>query len=435
MHRFASLGRLGFALALFFLPFDHVSAAEHRAEGQLRVAADEVIEDDLYCFGDEITIDGRVKGDVVAFGRLVRINGTVEGDLIGAAQAIVINGTVNDDIRIAGQVLKLDEECAVGDDVFAAGFSLQASEGSSVDGELVFAGYQALLAGRFGDVTAGLVNCEISGTLDGDVKLEVGRDETGAHAYTGGSPPPISFPNVPPGLTIRDTARIAGGLEYEAPSEADIAAGAEVVGETTHELQPAEPPPTPAEKIFSVLRRSASLLVVGLGALLIVPTWINGMSENVKARPATCLGLGAAGIGGFVVSPLIILVAMVVLAVLAGFLRLTGLVPVFIVLGLSSSAILLVGFWLLTSYIAEIVLSVVAGNWLLNLAKPTLGNNRFLSLLAGLILLALLSAVPYLGSIVGWVVVLLGVGALVCWMFRGTTTAKPTPDAQGMSSS
>ena len=37
-----------------------LSAAEFRAEEQSVVESDEVIEDDLYIFGDEVTIDGQV---------------------------------------------------------------------------------------------------------------------------------------------------------------------------------------------------------------------------------------------------------------------------------------------------------------------------------------------------------------------------------------
>ena len=84
-----------------------------------------------------------------------------------------------------------------------------------------------------------------------------------------------------------------------------------------------------------------------------------------------------------------------------------------------------VGFWFFTTYLAEVVFGFFAGSWLLGLAKPTLGENRFLSLLVGLLLLALISTVPYLGSIVGWLVVLFGLGALVGWMI-GKRRSDPT---------
>ena len=62
------------------------------------------------------------------------------------------------------------------------------------------------------------------------------------------------------------------------------------------------------------------------------------------------------------------------------------------------------------------LLSFLVGSWLLGLVKPTPAENRFVSFLAGLVLLALICSVPYLGTIVGWFVILFGLGALVHWM-------------------
>jgi len=209
-------------------------AIEFRTDERLMIETDETIEDDLYVFGDEVTINGEVQGDVVAFARLLKMNGRVEGDLIAAAQAIVISGTVTDDARIAGQALKIDKGAAIGDDVIGAAFSMEAVATSAIGGDLVYAGYQAKLAGDIaGKTRAGIANCEISGHLGGDVDLGIGVDPAGSHAYTGGSPPPISIPSVPPGLTIRDVATLDGNLTFESPQEAEIVDGAHRSVETS----------------------------------------------------------------------------------------------------------------------------------------------------------------------------------------------------------
>ena len=431
MKRYVVRALLPFAALAWFLliGFQGLSGAEFRGDERPVVNVDEVIEDDLYIFGDEVTVDGEVKGDVIAFGRLIRMNGSVEGDFIAAGQSIVISGAVGDDVRMAGQVLKIDQDAAITDDVIAAGFSLEIAKASSVGGDLVYGGYQALLAGGVsGKVKGAMANCEVSGNIGSDVDLKVDGDQTGPQAYTIGSPPPISFPNVPPGLTVRDTAKIDGSLKYESRDEADISVGAQITGGIKHERPrvQATRPPTLFEKALSVLGKYATLLIVGLCVVLVAPRWTRRMSDNIKTRPLASLGLGVAGIVGFIVLLLVILVALIVLAVVAGLVKLTGLVPVVIVLGLSGGAMLVVGFWFFTAYLAEIVLSCFAGSWLLGLASPTLGENRFLSLLVGLVLLALISSVPYLGSIVGWLVVLFGLGALVVWIFW-KRPPEPTP--------
>ena len=68
------------------------SAAEYRTGKHVKVAAEETIKDDLYAFGETITIDGIVEGDLIAFAKDIIINGEVRGDLIGAGQTIEATG-------------------------------------------------------------------------------------------------------------------------------------------------------------------------------------------------------------------------------------------------------------------------------------------------------------------------------------------------------
>jgi hypothetical protein len=320
---------------------------------------------------------------------------------------------------MAGQVLKIDSNASIADDLIAAGFSLEIGEASTVGGDIVYAGYQAQLAGDVGGyVNGAMANCEIIGNISGDVNLNVNGDEAGGQAYTAGGPPPVSFPSVPPGLTIRSTARLDGELKYTSPKEANTEEGAVIAGEVTHERPELEPqtPPTLAEKAMKAFGKFGTLLIVGLGVVLVAPGWTRRLSDNIQTRPLASLGLGAAGMIGFVVLLFVILLAMIILAIAAGVVKLTGLVPVAIVLGLSGGVMLTAGFWFFTTYLAAVVVSFFVGSWLLCFVNPALSENRFLSLLVGLVLLGVISYVPFLGSIVGWVVVLLGLGALVGWL-------------------
>ena len=106
-----------------------LGAADFRGGDEVVVAADEVIDDDLYAAGETIRIEGTVRGDVIAAGQQVVISGTVEGDLMACGQAVVVTGRVGDDIRMAGMALQLGDGATVSDDVIAAGFSLEAARG------------------------------------------------------------------------------------------------------------------------------------------------------------------------------------------------------------------------------------------------------------------------------------------------------------------
>ncbi len=94
--------------------------AAQMEEGEVyRLAAGEVVADDLYVSAGEIYIDGTVEGDLVAFGGYIEVNGEVTGDLISSGGGIVVNGKVGDDVRAAGAGIRING--SVGDDLLVAG--------------------------------------------------------------------------------------------------------------------------------------------------------------------------------------------------------------------------------------------------------------------------------------------------------------------------
>ena len=110
--------------------------AEVRQGNEVLIAKDEVIDDDVYIFAQQVTVNGTINGDLVVFGRQIKINGSVDGDLIAAAQQILVNGKVSDDVRIAGQVLTLEDNADLGDDLIAASYSLECTKASQIGGEV-----------------------------------------------------------------------------------------------------------------------------------------------------------------------------------------------------------------------------------------------------------------------------------------------------------
>src|SRR5688500_5659542 len=79
-------------------------AFETRAGDSVHVKEGEVIEGDLYAFGEIVKVDGTIKGDLIAFGGQISVKGTVEGDIAAAGQTVLIEGHIGDDARLAGQV-------------------------------------------------------------------------------------------------------------------------------------------------------------------------------------------------------------------------------------------------------------------------------------------------------------------------------------------
>ncbi|MFI7743540.1 hypothetical protein [Kocuria rhizosphaericola] len=393
-------------------------AAEFRGEDRVVVAADEVVDDDLYVTGETVVVDGTVRGDLLVAGGSVTINGTVEGDLMAAAQTVVIEGTVGDDARVASQVLLLGEQARVTDDLITAGYSLETRPGAEIGGDVLLGAYQALLAGAVdGDVTAGAAALALAGTIGGDVQADVGSaDEVGAAwAPTTG----VAVPQVDPGLTLTDAARLGGDLSYRSGTEGEIAPGTEIAGEVVYEPvaveEEAAAPTGALALLIAGLRLFVTLLLVGLLALWLLPRTMTGAAGALRARPWLSLGWGALAIAGTAVAVLAVLVVSILLAIALGWLTLAGLAAAVVAAGVVLDLVLVLGLVLAVALLAPVVVGYTAGGLLLRDTAPQHFGKRVLALALGLLIYVLLRAVPFLGPVVALLVALFGVGALVVW--------------------
>lgn len=417
--RFSRLGiQAAWLLAALHLNVS-AEAAEFRTGEQVTIGADQVIEDDLYVTGGTVTVQGRVMGDVVASGRVVRIEGTVEGDLIAAGQVVVIAGEVFDDVRIAGMTLKLDERARVGDDLIAAGFSFESAANSQVGGKTYLTGYQALIGGvHHQDLEAALVGLRIEGHIIGLVDATV-ESEAGPAWWAGFMQSPEPLPAVDPGLILTEGARIEGDLSYESKSAAIIADGAQVTGETHHEVKAKEPVQrlTAGQRFGRALRWFAVLFLVGAALLWLVPDKIVGIASTIVDRPLASLGWGVVTLLGFPVAMILILLLTLLLTVAFGLMTLGKAVALILVLGLVIEILLVAKLWIAVSYLVPAVVSFAGGRWLLT-RGGRVGRNLYLSLLVGLAILLLVSLIPVLGTVVRCLVVLIGLGASALWSVR-----------------
>jgi cytoskeletal protein CcmA (bactofilin family) len=393
-------------------------AAEVRGGEQFVLKADETVADDLYVFGQQITIDGTVEGDLIVFGQQITVNGTVSGDVIAAGQTVVIAGPA-EGARIAGQVLKLTSKAKLDRDLVAAGFSLECEPGSSIGGDVLYGGFQTLLAGDIeDDLRGGMANCKLSGTIGGDIDVEVGGEGADMPPTAFGPPPPVAFPSVPSGLTISDTAKLRGKLTYQGPQEAKIDPKAEVAGPVdyrpqVHQAGQAPPPKTWVQKALERLRHLACVAVVGLAALLVMPNWTRAWADNVRTRPGMSLLGGVLGVLGFIALLVVAAVAIVLAAILFGVTTLAELVPLVVVGGLVSYAALIVGFWLLAAFLGEAIAGLALGR---TAVRGEGFGPRFAALLLGLVLLGLVLSIPNAAPWIAMIVFVFGFGGFCLWL-------------------
>lgn len=381
------------------------------------------VEKDVYLAGDEITIDGTVKGDAILAGALVALNGFVEGDLIAAGQSVVVNGTVQDDVRIAGEVLLLKNQAQVKDDMIAAGLSLESQPQTSIGGTLTVASGQALLAGTIDqDVVGGMGGLTLKGTVGQDMVVTVDDNQTWKPLF--GPSPRIKIPDVPGGLTLTDSAQVKGGLTYRSPTTATLSDGSQVTGKITHQQTPEwEPTPTkPTNIVLDQLERLLTIGLVGGGLLWVFPKWTDGLTQNIQARPLRTIGWG-------IVTSVLVGVVSVVIAVLTILsfivlvLTLQGLAWPVLGVGTLANLALWVGIGSFASLIAPVLISNLGGRWLCSQFNLNQTANRFIPFLMGVVVLMLITAIPLIGGIMSFVIILLGLGAL--WNWGKSRVVKP----------
>jgi cytoskeletal protein CcmA (bactofilin family) len=434
MNRVSKLFVVFSLLALFLLTLTTpASAFDGRSGENVIIKSDEVIDDDLYITAGTFVLDGTVNGDLIALGQTITINGKVDGDVMAAGQTVLVNGTVTGAVRMAGSVLLLGEQASVGGDVIATGYSLETRAGSTIGQDLVFAGGQILLAGDVArNVQAATSALELRGAVGGNVDADVGETDAG---YAGPSPTlfmpesPVPVPTVNPGLTIAQSAKVEGNLKYKQSRELVFPAGA-VAGKATR-TQPATntavaPPETTGQRVLTwglnALRASVTLILIGLFLLWLFPNFMQGWSRRLQSAVWPSLGWGVAAYIIFFLALLLIAVLIVLGGLLFGVLTLGGVAGTIISVGVLSFLALILGFVLVTSFVAKVVFSQALGRWLLARVNSPLVEHRFWPMVIGVVVTVVVIAlfrfplIPgFLGTFLNFVVILFGLGALWLW--------------------
>jgi hypothetical protein len=167
---------------------------------------------------------------------------------------------------------------------------------------------------------------------------------------------PMTRPNVAPGLTVAEGARIAGNLEYSSTYDLDIPASA-VAGQVTR-VQPevsegqAKAAPTPAQEAgkwaLDLLRAIVTLVLFGLLLGWLAPVFLKTASSKLQTQTWPSLGWGAIAWAAFFFALLLIVIIMIAGGIIFGVLTLGGVSGAIIWLGILSLFALIVIFVLAT---------------------------------------------------------------------------------------
>ena len=366
--------RLSLALMIAFLltllGASVAHAADFRTDTSITIGEGEVIDDDLYLLGTTIIVNGTVNGDVFAAGTTIEINGAVNGNVSLAGNDVTINGTVSQGARVAANSVTI--------------------AGMIAEDALLLSNTAGVIPG--GEIGRDLILTVATATIDGTVERRVaGVADRVTHTGSIGAEFDMSLSN----LVITDGASIGGDLTYRSEKEAEIAGGAEIGGETMHEMVAEATDIDVGFSFDSIAVGVAGLVmtaVYGTVLLLVFPRLTISASNQLLENPLMSIGMG---IVFLIVVPIVSVLVMITV--------------VGIPLGLI--ALLLYGIALFS---AQIFVGMTIGRLILSFIAD--GNRRliqFLGLLIGLLILFGISFIPYVGPWAPLIVVILGLGGLM----------------------
>jgi hypothetical protein len=167
----------------------------------------------------------------------------------------------------------------------------------------------------------------------------------------------------------------------------------------------------------------ATLLLVGLLLAWIAPNLTKKSAEKLQARPLHSLGWGIVSFFALLFALFALIVVMILLAIVLIFLTLGALAAIELVTGFLAAFSLVFGFVIAAVLISKIVVSYFGGRLILASIKPEWAKSSLWPLLLGLVIFVFLAAIPfYVGGLINFIAILLGLGALWMW---GSELVKP----------
>jgi hypothetical protein len=336
------------------------------------VPAGETIDDTLVVAADSVIVDGTITGDLIAGGRQVTIRGTVKGNLFAFASQVDIEGTVEG--SIIGFAQTLETRGQVGRNVYAFAQTAAISRDARIGGNAAVFAADTDIEGTVGqDFTS------YSGRVDG--RPSIGRN---FFARAGS-------------VSLHAPAHIGGTLtaKVNRPENALIESGVTADGRT--DIQVVPPAPSRYSTASFYLRQLiwlAAAFITGLTLFWLLPGFAR---INLDTSTALLLA-GGVGFLTLVVTPIAAVVAAVTLV------------------GLPIGLIMLTA-WMIAGYLAKILIAGFLGRSLLashNDAQPP----GALALLAGLIPVFVAINLPYVGGVINFILIVLGLGAFVITTYQ-----------------
>ena len=322
---------------------------------------------------NETSKDSYKNSDVYLMGDNVTIDYVVDGNLFVMADTVTINSKIGGDAFIMAKTINVGDQAYIFSNLFAMADSID-------------------IKGVVYDVYALAQNFTVSnGYIYRDAKLccnTININGTiGRNAF-------VSCSNINFNTDKNDKGIIYGDLTYSTPSELSFDKNI-VNGNVTYKAPKVSPEKSVREIVAIYISDLGAFLafviIIWLVCLWLAPKFLNDTNKFVGKKTLNVLGTG-----------LLTLIAVPIACIILLLLQLTA--------GIS---LLTVALYILALIVAKSIFTIVTNNYLCS--KLNINNNTgiFGMLIVSVVIVWVISELPYVGGIVSFIISVLGLGVLV----------------------
>ncbi|MGB3245073.1 MAG: hypothetical protein WBB25_11095 [Sulfitobacter sp.] len=344
--------------------------------------------DDTFFAGAQLNQSVDTVGDTFMAGRSVKLSGATQGDLHVTGLDVSVSADAAKDLYALGGTVVI--RGAIAEDLSAAGFSLRTERSSRTQGNARLMGNSITIEGPIdGALSAMGRDVILNGAIKGDARILAQTLSFGPDAVVTGT---LTY-STKKKMVVPDRVAAGERVEFEKFSNGRLWEEWQDVGKDMPAL------PTFASLMFGFVISLLFFLILGALMLGFMPKRLSKMRRSIAAAPGQTLLLGVIGLS--VLFGMVPIVAMTIVGL--------PFVPVLL--------LAIVVAWTLGYALGAY--SVAMRLWV-GLGGGTEPSNaaRLIVLAAAIVFVALLNFIPFVGWVVNFTLVLLGIGAMTNALFQ-----------------
>lgn len=360
------------ALIILLLPCFLRAESQSERRDMVLLEEGQVYQGDYFAAGSSVEISGTVNGDAYIAAGQVTIDGVIMGDLLILCGGAEISGDVKGNIRVLGGQVNVTGTVQRNATLITG--NLQLSPASFIQGNTVIVAGNADSLGRIaGNAKILASNVKFSSRVAGDVKAYAGEIRVTSKSFIGGS---LEYRSNEPAW-IDERAQIKGSVIFQPSLLHNLVDWPWLRGLII------------GSKILALAMNFLFAMAVGWVLVRLFPSKLGRTLDVMDRKPVSCLGSGVVAV---VLAPLLALILLMT------------------VLG-APFALALIALNILGFYTAKIFFIL----WVASkgLRKWQIKRSKLATLALGLVAYYLVTALPFIGTSISILAVLLGVGAMV----------------------